>query len=123
MREVKRRTFQCFGEWNQLMEERSSPGWSGCVGGESRVQGWGRVDGLPWYFRARGAAWSLEIVDDESIDPQQLPIVGEVSGWLIEEDYGVSPQASYMASSAAWSLIEKCIEKFRAGELPYWPPE
>ncbi|HEX8614630.1 MAG TPA: hypothetical protein VF800_25400 [Telluria sp.] len=65
----------------------------------------------------------MEIVDDESIDPEQLPVVGDLPGWLIEEDYGVWPEAGYMKSATAWPLIEKCIEKFRAGNLPYFSSE
>ncbi len=101
------------------MSKRSGPGWGGYVEGVSPLQGCGQVDGLPWYFRARGASWSMEIAEDARIDPEQLPLVGSVSGWLIEEDYAVWPQASYMKAEAAWPLIENCIEKFRLRGLPY----
>ncbi|NHZ83634.1 hypothetical protein F2P44_30850 [Massilia sp. CCM 8695] len=105
------------------MDERTGAGWCGYLAGQSPLQGSGRVDGFPWYFRARGSSWSLEIVDDKDVDPEQLPCVGVLPGWLVEEDYGRWPQAGYMTPMTAWPLIEKCIEKFRAGQLPYIFPE
>jgi hypothetical protein len=103
------------------MSEQSGDGWEGYIGGNCPVQGWGRVDGHPWYFRARGAAWSMEIAESKSIDPEWLPVEGEASCWLIEEDWGVWPQAGYMADAIAWQLIRNVIDKFRVGQLPYLP--
>lgn len=102
------------------MNERSGPGWNGYIGGQCPVQGCGHVDGFPWYFRARGAAWSFEVVDDKSVDPEILPLVNIcAAGWEIEEDYGTHSDAGYMSLEKAWALIESSIEKFRAGLLPY----
>lgn len=102
------------------MRERSGSGWNGYVEGAGPLQGCGRVDGFPWYFRARGDSWSIEIAEDASLDPEVLPVVGgENSGWLVEEDFGVWPEASYMNPNIAWSLIEECIERFRAKQIPY----
>ncbi|UOD28030.1 hypothetical protein INH39_21455 [Massilia violaceinigra] len=49
----------------------------------------------------------------------QLQFCGVLAGWLAEEDYGTWPEAGWMTPMTAWPLIEKCIEKFRAGQLPY----
>ena len=84
------------------------------------VQGSGHVDGYPWYFRARGAEWSVEIAEDRSINHRCLPLVGPgFSGWLIEEDWGKSPEAGYMDETIAWSIIERCFELFRAEQMSY----
>ncbi|MDY7225330.1 hypothetical protein [Hyalangium rubrum] len=106
------------------MSERQGAGWSGSVYGNHPVQGDGRVDGHAWYFRAKWAAWSMEIVEDTSISPEVMPVVGpEHPGWLVEEDWGTSPEASRMDDATAWQLIEQTIARFRRGELPYIRPE
>ena len=105
------------------MVERSGNGWHGAITGRAPVQGWGRVDGHPWYFRARGDAWSFEIADDLELDEAVLPVVDdENAGWLVEEDWGTWPKASYMDPDIAWSIVEACIARFRSGQLPYHMP-
>jgi hypothetical protein len=102
------------------MGERQGAGWSGSIYGNYPVQGEGRVDGHAWYFRARGAAWSMEIVEDTSISPDVLPVVGpSCAGWLVEEDWGTWPEAGRMEDDTAWQLIEQTLARFRRGELPY----
>jgi hypothetical protein len=105
------------------MSTRSGDGWSGTIEGQAPVQGCGRVDGHGWYFRARHEAWSLEIVEDPSIDPETLPVVNDACpGWLAEEGWGSSKfEASYMPEEVAWSLVERCFENFRRGRLSHVP--
>jgi hypothetical protein len=102
------------------MSERAGEGWNGYVHGVGPLQGAGRVDGYPWYFRARHSHWSMEIAEDSSMNEDALPLVGtEVSGWLIEVFYGPSPAASYMEERIGWEFIERTIEQFRRRALPY----
>jgi hypothetical protein len=83
----------------------------------SPVQGCGRVDGYPWYFRARGDSWWVEIADDLAMDEEVLPVVGaSASGWLVRGDW---PEAGHMAEERAWELVEAVIEQFRKRALPY----
>ncbi|WP_148212616.1 hypothetical protein [Hahella chejuensis] len=102
-----------------IMFERSGVNWNGYVSGSCPVQGCGIVDNHPWYFRARGDSWSMEIAEDQSIDCECLPLVGPYPGWLIEESWGKWPEAGYMEAAVAWELIEKVFEQFRNNELPY----
>jgi hypothetical protein len=100
------------------MSERSGDGWNGYLSGQCPVQGCGRVDGHPWYFRARGAAWSMEIAQNREFDPEILPVVSrEYPGWIVERDWGTWPEAGYMDEAVAWQLIEETIAQFRAGKL------
>jgi hypothetical protein len=102
------------------MNERSGEGWHGAIGGRSPVQGWGRVDGFPWFFRARGDAWSLEIAEDPALYEEDFPEVGgEVAGWAAGERWGTWPDASVMTAEVVWSIVETCIARFRSGRLPY----
>lgn len=102
------------------MAARAGDGWHGVVEGRAPVQGFGRVDGHAWYFRARWAAWSMEIAQDRAMDPDAFPTVGaDCSGWLMEEDWGTESEASFMNEDAAWALITRCIEHFRSGQMPY----
>lgn len=105
------------------MTECPGQGWNGIITGHAPVQGWGRADGHPWFFRARGDTWSFEIAEDRGLDEQALPDVGEeVSGWAAWERWGTWPDASIMSMDTAWSIVETCIERFRAGQLQYLFP-
>jgi hypothetical protein len=102
------------------MSERTEKGWNGYIFGHCPVQGCGLVDGYPWYFRARGESWEMEIADDITVNCECLPLVGmSCSGWIIEEDWGTWPEAGYMDEKIAWSFIENTISKFRANRLKY----
>jgi hypothetical protein len=95
--------------------DRSGPGWYGRIGGACPVQGIGEVDGVPWYFRARGERWSLEFGVGELPD-------GELVGEAIFERGGYVgpwPDAGWIGVRHAWSLIARSIAEFRvwrAGE-------
>jgi hypothetical protein len=99
------------------MSQRSGNNWFGYIEGQTPVQGRGRVDGYPWYFRARGESWSMEIAEDQTIDCAYLPSVGYCSGWFVGERWGIWPEAGYMDEDIAWSLVEEVFTKFRNGEL------
>ena len=100
------------------MMEKSGEGWSGYVTGFIPVQGFGRVDGHPWYFRARGDTWKIEIAEDRALSEQSLPIVafGRGAGWLVQ---GFWENASYIDEADAWGLIEAAFTGFRSGALEY----
>ena len=92
---------------------REGPGWSGMIGGFCPVQGYGNVDGMNWYFRARGDAWSFEVWDAPFGDGGKLPVGDPL--WLAEADYGEGDyDASWMPFSHAWRFIEESIALFRA---------
>lgn len=100
------------------MTERTGQRWNGSIGGMCPVQGWGTVDGHPWYFRARGQRWSFSVAEDPKGDPVDV-WDRRVPGWHYEEPWGEDEfAAGYMDEEIAWGFIEACIAKLRANELP-----
>jgi hypothetical protein len=92
---------------------QSGDGWFGSISGAAPVQGEGEVDGVGWYFRARGNGWSWETTSfDENGDLALLPdgtTVVEYGGTYGREAY----DASYMPTKHAWALIKNCINRYR----------
>lgn len=73
--------------------------------GNCPVQAEGTIDGHPFYFRARGSAWSLSI---GGADP-----VGEPT-FVYREDWPGGPfDAGWMSEDDARRMIERGANKFR----------
>lgn len=82
------------------------------LGGYAPVQAEGWVDGLPFYFRARGPHWELRIAAVGG-DPIASP------EWVYGEAYGKEPvDASYMPLDEAEELIRSTIARYLRGEPP-----
>ncbi len=106
-------------EWGGGEDPRSGDGWNGDIGGCVPVQGFGVVDGLPWYFRARGDEWSFRLADTADGDPVLVTPEYGGSGWYVERDYyGFDDGAGWMSTREAWDFVAECIEAHRAGTLP-----
>lgn len=70
------------------------------------VQAEGTVDGLPFYFRARGTHWRIGIGGDTVVNPT----------WGYGESYGQGPfDAGWMSEEDALSFIEKAVSLYRSG--------
>jgi len=79
------------------------------ISGFCPVQAEASVDGLPFYFRARGEHWALHIG----------PKAGwcGLGAWWIERDYGDVPfDAGYMREAEALGFIEVGVALFRSGD-------
>lgn len=74
------------------------------IGGNCPVQAEGTVNGKPFYFRARGAHWSMSIGGEDVVgDPE----------WSHEEDYGDSAfAAGWMPESEARGFIAKAASLY-----------
>lgn len=71
------------------------------LGGNCPVQAEGNINGHPFYFRARGHAWTLEIT----------PYIGDP--WTYIEAYGTEPfAAGWMDESEANDLIFRAAHKW-----------
>jgi hypothetical protein len=75
------------------------------IGGNCPVQADGKIDGTPFYFRARGESWSIGIGGD---------VVGEPD-WYYEEDYpGGQFAAGWMTETEARAFIDQAAERYLA---------
>ena len=82
------------------------------IGGWCPVQAEGTVNGIPFYFRARGARWKM-CIGTEPIDIS----LGWAKGWCKSEEFGEGPyDAGYMALDIAEGIIVKCADEFMAGK-------
>jgi hypothetical protein len=72
------------------------------------VQAEGTVNGVPFYFRARGQRWSMSIGED----PVGIS-VGRKEGWRKSEPWGEEMyDAGWMPDETAKEIIEKCAEEY-----------
>lgn len=86
-------------------------------GGMCPVQVEGKVDGLPFYFRARGEAWSMRIAAAPDGD------VFAEDAWFYGEPWGIWPEAGYMPDGVAIQHIEASVERWRKSKLPPDPAD
>lgn len=78
------------------------------LGGNCPVQAEGTIDGKPFYFRSRGAFWSLDIGDgDIIVNPE----------WHHEEPYGTWPDAGWITEDEARAFIQKGADLWRSASL------
>lgn len=89
--------------------------------GQAPVQADGLVDGKPFYFRSRWAAWTFTVcvshdIDAAAIDP---PVeqpgffqTNEYRGYFLSGDYGTEPEASFMRYDEAERIIRECAQRY-----------
>lgn len=75
------------------------------IGGQCPVEAEGTVDGEHFYFRSRGARWSLGIGGEIYGDPI----------WQYSEAYGTWPDAGWITEDQARRFIALGAAKWRAG--------
>lgn len=74
------------------------------IGGNCPVQGQGTIDGVPFYFRARGEHWSFSVGQDPVCHPD----------WILKEPYGDTPfAAGWMSEEEARAFIEIAADRYR----------
>lgn len=80
------------------------------------VQGDGFINGLPFYFRARGDGWKMSIAQDPAVDPVDVHC-GFAQGWTKEGQHGPAGyvDAGYMDYEYARALIYFCALEFVEG--------
>lgn len=75
------------------------------IGGNCPVQAEGDINGEPFYFRARGSRWSMEIGGN--------PVHGAAE-WEYGESYGAWPDAGWMTEDEARAFIAKAAALWAA---------
>lgn len=77
------------------------------IGGNCPVQAEGTIAGKPFYFRARGRRWSLEVEDRDADDDTSISV------WEHQEPYGDGPyDAGWMSEEEARSFIAHTAERY-----------
>lgn len=77
------------------------------IGGNCPVQAEGRIDGEPFYFRARGSSWSIGIGGEPVGEPD----------WSHEEEYGSGYDAGWMSEDEAREFISQAASAWAARNL------
>jgi hypothetical protein len=77
------------------------------IGGNCPVQAEGTIDGKPFYFRARGASWSLGI---GGADP-----CGDAE-WEHTEAFGTWSDAGWMEVEQAEAFLRAAAGRYATGE-------
>lgn len=93
----------------------SGDGWSGDFGGLCPVQGFGAVDGSPFYFRARGSSWELAVAVGGEKNGDAIDVAcGARDGFRHREDWpGDEDAASWMETADVTKCMERAVEAFR----------
>lgn len=80
------------------------------IGGQCPVQAEGKIDGKPFYFRARGERWTMGIGGEDVVGYPQ---------WKRWAKWGDGPfAAGWMTEDEARKIIEQCAADYSAGEKP-----
>ncbi len=74
------------------------------IAGQQPVEAEGTIDGLPFYFRARGVAWSIGIGGEPIFDPM----------WYHREPWGHGGSAGQMPDDEVAALIHHAADRYRA---------
>ena len=83
------------------------------LGGACPVQADGTINGVPFYFRARGQRWQMAIGED----PVEISC-GMKDGWYKEEPWGKEMfDAGLMSEETAKEIIERCAEEYEKQQM------
>lgn len=99
---------------------------SGALGGNVPVQGAGTVQraggtDLHWYFRARGAAWTLDVGVGE-LDEMAWYVDHRDAVWSAGGDWGTWPEAGWMEHEVAVAIVEDALSRYLRGESNWEAP-
>ena len=95
------------------------------IGGHCPMQAEGTIDGVPFYFRARGRDWSMGIGQDPVGIPHpseirtEPPYIVDADEWYCLCTWGTEPfAAGWMEESEARRLISWCAEEYLRQKKP-----
>lgn len=85
------------------------------IGGNCPVQAEGTINGAPFYFRARGDSWSIEIGGGYVLEDASKGI--PASGFYLKRDYGDGPyDAGWMPVEEACGFIAEAAAEYAKGQ-------
>jgi hypothetical protein len=84
--------------------------------GEAPVQAIGEVCGYPFYFRARGSAWTFAVATYHTAPDPFAALAGEQQGFVLSKLYGPpgAGAASAMPENTARAILQRCGRAFAA---------
>lgn len=100
----------------------SGDNWSGTilVGDTSKASGC--INGYSWYLQFNANTWFVEIAEDQSIEPNDLPLVGYgCGGWLYKCDTGVAPVNEDIILLTIHKHLSFVFTLFNENKLQYLP--
>jgi hypothetical protein len=87
----------------------------GHIAGMTPVQGEGTVNGLPFYFRARGRHYSFSVAATPDADPVAVGFGDGEPGYHVRHPWGDEPfAAGFMSFEVAERLINECARSYLA---------
>lgn len=85
------------------------------IGGNCPVQSEGTIDGAPYYFRARGDSWEIEIGGGFVLEDAAKGI--PATGFYMEREYGDGPyDAGWMPVEEARGFIAEAAAEYAKGQ-------
>lgn len=82
----------------------------------------GRMQGYSWYLQLKRRVLMIEIAEDPSIEPADLPLVGfGCGGWLYESKESVSLESEADAIVYVEDNVQLVFALFREKKLNYLP--
>jgi len=96
--------------------------WTGSLQSEKTIKATGQINGYSWLFKAKKASFLVEIADDKSIAPTDLPLVGfGCSGWLYESAESHLPNDERELVVAINDHLAEVFALFTENKLRYLP--
>lgn len=89
------------------------------IAGMTPVEGNGTVNGLPFYFRARGQKYSFSVAATPDADPVAVGFGERQPGYHVKEKWGDEPfAAGFMPFEEAERIINACGQTYLAAPTP-----
>ena len=82
----------------------------------------GREKGYSWYLQLKNNVLMVEIAEDPSIEPEELPLVGfGCGGWLYESKEQISLETEASTTRYIEDKVQLAFTLFRDKQLNYLP--
>ncbi|MEC6797055.1 hypothetical protein VXS03_08335 [Photobacterium sp. S4TG1] len=89
--------------------------YSGEINIDSKITGYGKVQGYSWCLSSTSTTVIVEIAEDQSIDSKSLPLVGYgCGGWIYEQPL-INNEKDILA------IIKTAIALFSKNKMTYFP--
>ena len=101
------------------MIELSGENWSGSLLFDNELKGCGRVNGYSWHLQLKNSLLIIEISEQPSITPEEMPLVGYGCGGWIYECEQISIANKIDVVDYVNEKLSFVFEQFRKNKLNY----